>query len=71
MTMPKAYEPIQGQRYQILVKCPGEREYEHLDYAKDKAERDHLVKEYSLVFGRDYYFNVRVFPRKYWKEVTV
>lgn len=68
--MPKAYEPIQGQRYQILVRFGGDsRAYEHCDYAKDKAEKSYLVGEYGSAYrGCGAYFKTIQLPQKYWKE---
>ena len=39
MTLPKAYYPEQGYKFQILVKFPSCNTWEHCDYAKDKAEK--------------------------------
>jgi hypothetical protein len=69
MTYPRAYEPVHGQKYQILCKAPNEGEYEHLDYAVDKAEKDFLLKEYDMAYYRfRYTFKVITLPKKYWKE---
>lgn len=67
MALPRAYKPEEGQMYQILVKCPDTREFEHCDYAKDRKERDYLVKEYALAYGAGFTFRVIKLPNKYWK----
>ncbi|GIN25538.1 MULTISPECIES: hypothetical protein [Bacillota] len=54
MAYPKAYEPQQGYKYQILVKTPYDRAYEHCDYAVDKADKNYLLGEYSLAYGAGY-----------------
>jgi hypothetical protein len=66
MSKPKAYEPQQGYKYQILVKCSSERAYEHCDYAKDLAEKKHLLNEYRLAYGASFSFSTIELPRKYW-----
>lgn len=48
MTRPKAYAPVDGQRYQLFYKHPGVREIDHLDYAKDRDELLYLLGEYRL-----------------------
>lgn len=68
MGRPKAYAPEQGQKYQLLVMCPAEREYEHCDYAKDKAERDYLLKEYTMAYGTGFRFKSIILPVKYWNN---
>jgi hypothetical protein len=66
MSYPKAYEPEQGYKYQILVKTPHDRAYEHCDYAKDLQEKKHLIDEYSLAYGSGHSFKAIRLPRKYW-----
>jgi len=66
MTYPKAYEPQQGYKYQIMVKTPYDRAYEHCDYAKDRTEKNELIKEYRTAYGPGYYFNPVQLPKKYW-----
>lgn len=66
MSRPKAYDPQKGCRYQILVMCPGEREYEHCDYAKDRQERNYLTKEYKMAYGPGFRFKSILLPQKYW-----
>jgi hypothetical protein len=67
MTLPKAYEPEQGYKYQILVKYPQSREWEHCDYAKNKEERKYLIGEYNLAYrGTGATFKTIMLPQKYW-----
>lgn len=66
MAYPQAYEPQQGYKYQILVKTPYDRAYEHCDYAKDKTERDYLLGEYRLAYGNGHSFKTIPLPKKYW-----
>lgn len=65
-----AYEPQQGYKYQILTKYQGERAFEHLDYAKDRTEKEYLLKEYRLAQGSDFTYTTILLPKKYWKEAT-
>lgn len=67
MAYPKAYEPEHGYMYQILVKTPYDRAYEHCDYAKDKTERDYLIAEYKIAYGAGFGFKAITLPQKYWK----
>jgi hypothetical protein len=66
MAMPKAYDPQHGYKYQILVKCPGEREYEHCDYATDSADKKHLLENYRQAYGAGFTFKTILLPAKYW-----
>lgn len=67
MSRPQAYEPQQGYKYQILTKGADSRAFEHCDYAKDKAEKNHLLTEYQLAYGAGFSFKVITLPRKYWE----
>ena len=67
MTMPKAYEPEEGYRFQILTKYQNQ-EWEHCDYAKDKEERDYLLKEYRMAYSNDMSFKTIELPQRFWKE---
>jgi regulation of enolase protein 1 (concanavalin A-like superfamily) len=67
MTMPKAYEPMQGQKYQILCKYKNDF-WEHCDYARTKEEKDFLLKEYKLAYGNEFTFKTILLPKKYHKE---
>lgn len=67
MTLPKAYDPQQGYKYQLFTKHPDSRELEHCDYAVDKAEKEHLLKNYREAYrGQDISFRVIPLPKKYW-----
>ncbi|MBM7598120.1 hypothetical protein JOC34_000477 [Virgibacillus halotolerans] len=67
MSYPKAYQPERGYKYQILVKTPYDRAYEHCDYAADRKEFKHLTNEYKLAYGAGYEFKPILLPQKYWK----
>ena len=64
MAQPKAYDPIQGQRWQIL--CRDRREWEHCDYAEDREERRYLLDEYRMAYGPGWQFKTIQLPRKFW-----
>lgn len=66
MSRVKAYEPVQGQMYQLLLWDAYNREYDHLDYAEDKTELKYLKKEYAL--SGYHRIKVEVLPQKYWKK---
>lgn len=61
MSRPKAYDPQQGYMYQLLTLYG--RSYEHLDYAVDRADKNHLVKEYRMT---GISCKVILLPKKYW-----
>ena len=67
MALPKAYKSEQGYMYQILCRPYGRHEWEHCDYAVDKAERDYLVNEYRIAYRGGYEFLCIQLPQKYWK----
>jgi len=68
MAYPKAYSPEKGYRYQILARMGGSREYDHVDYAKDREEKKFLLNEYRLAYrGMGAEFKVIELPMKYWK----
>lgn len=69
MTLPKAYDPEEGYKYQILCKYQNQP-FEHCDYATDKKEKDYLLGEYRLAYGNEFSFKVILLPQKYWKEVV-
>jgi len=53
MTMPKAYAPEDGYRYQILCRNKSYgNEWEHCDYAVNRKDRDYLMGEYSFSLSR-------------------
>jgi hypothetical protein len=66
MSYPKAYCPEKGYKFQILVMCPGVREYEHCDYAVDSKDKKHLLDNYRLAYGAGFGFKTIVLPVKYW-----
>jgi hypothetical protein len=67
MTMPQAYDPQQGYRYQILCRnSQYDRAWEHCDYAKDHKEKKYLVGEYRLAYGIGWEFKSIMLPVKYW-----
>lgn len=65
MYRPKAYEPAQGYRFQILFYNERERAYEHIDYATDRLDRDFLLAEYRMDGNR---YKAIQLPQKYWKK---
>lgn len=67
MSMPKAYEPEQGYKFQILTKMAGEAAWEHCDYAKDTQEKNYLLTEYKMAYGASFSFKTITLPQKYWK----
>jgi hypothetical protein len=69
MTMPNAYCPEKGYRYQILVWDNYGRSYDHCDYAIDKEEKTYLCEEYALAYGNGNKFKVIRLPKKYWPIV--
>lgn len=71
MAFPKAYDPQQGYRYQIL--CRNQqygREWEHCDYAKDRQEKSRLIGEYRLAYGAGWEFKSIMLPVKFWNAET-
>lgn len=70
MAHPKAYDPQHGYQYQILCKHPqyNGREWEHCDYAPDRAEKNRLIAEYRLAYGGGYEFKSIQLPAKYWPK---
>lgn len=67
MTYPLAYDPQQSYKYQLLVKCPNERAYEHCDYATDYSDKKHLLENYKMAYGNGFSFKTIKLPKKYWK----
>lgn len=69
MTNPKAYSPEKGYMYQILVKFPQSREYEHCDYAVNTADKKYLLENYRMAYkGTGASFRVIPLPQKYWAK---
>lgn len=68
MSMPKAYCPEQGYKFQILCRNQSyDRAWEHCDYAKDRKEKNYLIGEYRLAYGAGYEFQSILLPMKYHK----
>lgn len=67
LAKPLAYEPTQGQMYQILVKQSDGKSYDHCDYAVDKKELKYLLAEYRMAFDKGCTFKSILLPQKYWK----
>ena len=62
----QAYDPQPGYRYQIVCRNQAyTRAFEHCDYAADRADRDHLLKEYRLAYGAGWEFKTVQLPKKY------
>lgn len=71
MAHPKAYDPQHGYQFQILCMNPAyDREYEHCDYAKDRADLKHLMDNYRKAYPAGYQFKKILLPRKFWAEGT-
>jgi len=68
MAYPQAYSPEEGYKYQILVKTPYDRAYEHCDYAVDKPELNDLLDNYRSAYGVGHSFKTIPLPQKYWKK---
>ncbi len=70
MAKPKAYDPQEGYRYQILCRHPeyNGREWEHCDYAVDRKDRRDLIANYRLAYGAGYEFKWFMLPMKYWPK---
>jgi hypothetical protein len=65
MTRPKAYDPCIGQKYQLFGRWNSNEEYDHLDYARTKQEKDYIISEYHLG-SPAYMIKAILLPRKYW-----
>jgi len=66
MARPKAYEPMEGYKYQIFVKTPYDRAMEHCDYAIDRKDLKHLIENYKQAYGAGHSFSWTLLPQKYW-----
>lgn len=66
MANPKAYSPETGQMYQIFCRKYS-REWEHCDYAADKAEKKFLLGEYRLAYD-GFEFKTIMLPAKCWPK---
>ena len=71
MSYPKAYQPEQGYKYQLLcrAKIYNGRTWEHCDYAKDIKDLHFLKKEYQLCYGCNFEFKRILLPLKYHKAI--
>ena len=67
MSRPKAYDPQHGYRYQILRYDEYNREYDHVDYAKDRTEKNYLMNEYGIADRVGRYKAIEL-PQKFWKK---
>jgi len=68
MSKPIAYEPTEGQKYQILVKFMGEKTYEHCDYAVDKKELIELTLEHRIAYHNACRLKSILLPKKFWPK---
>ena len=67
MTMPKAYDPEYGYKFQILCRnLHYSRSWEHLDYAKDSQEKKYLLGEYRMAQGAGWEYKTIQLPEKFW-----
>lgn len=70
MSRPLAYDPQQGYKFQILCRNQSySRTWEHCDYAKNREEKNHLVKNYREAYGAGWEFQSILLPQKYWNEM--
>lgn len=65
MAYPKAYDPQEGYKYQMLCRMAGEREWEHMDYAEDYKEYKYLLDNYRAAYGSSWEFKRILLPQKY------
>ena len=70
MSKPQAYHPVQGAKFQILVRTQWTgRTWEHCDYATSAQDKKHLLEEYRLAYrGQCAEFKAITLPVKFWKE---
>lgn len=67
MSKPKAYRPEYGFQYQILCRNQEySREWEHCDYASDRADKNHLLENYRQAYGFGWEFKTVILPMRYW-----
>lgn len=45
-------------KYQLLCRQGRDQDWEHCDYAVDEEERDYLLGEYKLAYGKGWQFKV-------------
>jgi len=67
MTKPVAYEPLEGQMFQIFARSES-RVWESIDYADSIDERIYLMDEYRLAYGGGWEFKYIKLPRRFWKK---
>ena len=71
MARPKAYEPEEGYKYQILYRNQQyDRAYEHCDYAEDRVDLKHLLSNYRKSYRIGWEFKFFLLPRKYWPKAS-
>jgi hypothetical protein len=68
MANPKAYSPEPGQMYQLLCRKDSS-EWEHCDYATDRAEKNQMRDGYRMAY-RGFEFKTIMLPAKYWPKKT-
>lgn len=68
MPHPKAYSPEPGQMYQLFCRKDS-REWEHCDYAKDRAEKKQMQAGYLMAY-RGFELKTIMLPAKYWPKKT-
>lgn len=69
MTQPQAVERAEGYRYQILTRhAQHAPQWEHCDYAADRADLRHLLTNYQLAYGNGWQFKTFQQPRKFWPK---
>ena len=68
MTLPKAYDPQPGYKYQILCRHPeyAPGEWEHSEYCEGEQERVAYLAELRLAYGHAWQFKVIRLPRRCW-----
>lgn len=69
MPKPKACDPEDGYRYQILCRNREyERAWEHCDYAVDRSDKKHLLENYRSAYGPGWEFKTILQPAKFWPK---
>jgi len=72
MSYPKAYDPQDGYKFQILCRnLEYNREWEHCDYATDGSDKLHLITNYRMAYGAGWEFKTILFPRKCWPKMPI
>ncbi len=72
MAHPKAYDPQDGYKYQILCRNQSySREYEHCDYARTIGDKNHLLSNYRQAYGAGWEFKTILLPRKFWPILSI